>query len=197
MVRGGWVQRGIDGVPRAGLLCRSGGMPPLPPNRGSDKSVPLRPHAPPPPQPLPLTLWARAVKKYTPPPPTCPFGRAVLKNPQFFMLRTALSDCPQGPTANRQPPTANRHQPPAIIQYRFCGFVSCPCLGHETESVSVNVRFCWRYEHGGRLPVRPDTNPPHPPLDPPTHTSQHLLRTGNLGASSGKFFLSLENLQNT
>ena len=36
---------------------------------------------------------------------------------------------------------------------------------------------------GGRLPVRPDTTPPPPFLDPPTHTSQHLVRTGNLGAS--------------
>ena len=36
-------------------------------------------------------------------------GRAVLKKPGFFLLRTALTDSPQGPpTANRQPSTANR-----------------------------------------------------------------------------------------
>ena len=42
-------------------------------------------------------------------------ARAVLKKPDFFFLRTALKDSPQGPpTANRhQPPTAaNHHQPP-------------------------------------------------------------------------------------
>ena len=34
--------------------------------------------------------------------------------------------------------------------------------------------------HGGRLPVRADTNPPPPPsLDPPTHTSWYLVRTAN------------------
>ena len=43
-----------------------------------------------------------------------PKGRAVLKEPIFFLLRTALNDRPKGqPTANRQlPSTANRHQPP-------------------------------------------------------------------------------------
>ena len=41
-------------------------------------------------------------------------SRAVLKGPDFFLLRTALKDHPKGPpTANRQlPPTANRRQPP-------------------------------------------------------------------------------------
>ena len=41
-------------------------------------------------------------------------ARAVLKGPDFFLLRTALKDHPKGPpTANRQlPSTANRHQPP-------------------------------------------------------------------------------------
>ena len=37
-------------------------------------------------------------------------ARAGFKKPDFFLLRTALKDSPQGPpTANRQPPpTANR-----------------------------------------------------------------------------------------
>ena len=41
-------------------------------------------------------------------------SRVVLKEPGFFLLRTALKDRPKGPpTANRQlPPTANRQQPP-------------------------------------------------------------------------------------
>ena len=41
-------------------------------------------------------------------------ARAVLKGPDFLLLRTALKERPKGPpTANRQlPPTANRHQPP-------------------------------------------------------------------------------------
>ena len=49
---------------------------------------------------------------------------------------------------NRQPPptAANRRQPPTIVQFCFCGFVSCPCLDHEAASVPVNVRFFWRYE---------------------------------------------------
>ena len=39
---------------------------------------------------------------------------AVIKNPNFFLLRTALKDRPPGPTANRQPlrTTANRQLPP-------------------------------------------------------------------------------------
>ena len=47
------------------------------------------------------------------PPP--PWARGVLKELDFFLLRTALRDRPKGPsTANHQPPpTANRHQPPA------------------------------------------------------------------------------------
>ena len=50
------------------------------------------------------------------------------------------------PTTDCQPPSAaNRHQLPTIVQYCFCGFVSCPCL-EEAESVPVNVRFYWRYE---------------------------------------------------
>ena len=64
------------------------------------------------PEPAPPTHGATS----TPPPPSCPRGtpRAVFKNPNFFWLRTALKDSPQGqPTANRhQPPIANRHQPP-------------------------------------------------------------------------------------
>ena len=80
-----------------------------------------------------------------------PSAKAVLKLPHPFLLRTAPKDH-EPPTANRQPPTANRHQPPTIVQSCFCGVVSCPCLGHEAESVPVNVRFCWRYE------------PPPPPL---------------------------------
>ena len=58
-------------------------------------------------------------------------GRAVLKKPGFFLLRTALTDSPQGPpTANRQPPTANRQpstanrQPPTVNRQpsttRYC-----------------------------------------------------------------------------
>ena len=81
--------------------------------------------------------------------------RAVLKNSNFFLLRTAPKYQP--PTANRQPPTANRRQPPTAVQYCFCGFVSCPCLDHETESVPVNVPVCWRYE---------PCCPPPPPLQP-------------------------------
>ena len=66
-------------------------------------------------------------------------GRAVFKNSFFGGLRTAP---PEPPTANRRPPptgtnrqTANRHQPPTVVQYRFCEFVSGPCLDHEAESV--------------------------------------------------------------
>ena len=46
----------------------------------------------------------------------CLGTRAVLKGPDFFLLRTALKDRPKGPpTANRQPPTAtNCHQPPTV-----------------------------------------------------------------------------------
>ena len=36
-------------------------------------------------------------------------------------------------------------QPPTIVQHFFCGFVSCPCLDHEAESVPVKAHFCWRY----------------------------------------------------
>ena len=87
----------------------------------------------------------------------------MFKNPLpfFFLLRIALKDTPpprehQLPAANRRPPstadryqpppTANRHQPPTILQHRFCGPVSCPCLGHEAQHVPVDIRFCWRYE---------------------------------------------------
>ena len=56
------------------------------------------------------------------------------------------ADCQLPPTANcHQPPTANRQQP-TIAESCFCGFVSCPCLDHEAESVPMNVRFCWHYE---------------------------------------------------
>ena len=44
-------------------------------------------------------------------------GRAVLKGPDFFLLRIALKDRPKGPpiATNRQaPPTANRRQPPTV-----------------------------------------------------------------------------------
>ena len=79
----------------------------------------------------------------------CDSRGAVLGKPTFVSVK----DSPQGPpTANRQPPTADRQpptanrQPPTNVQLRFCGLVSCPCLGHEAEGVPVNVRFCWRYE---------------------------------------------------
>ena len=76
----------------------------------------------------------------------CQCQWAVRKNSIFVLLRTALKDSPQGPptanrhqpppTANCQPPSAaNRHQPQTIVQHRFCGVVSCPCLDHEAESV--------------------------------------------------------------
>ena len=81
-------------------------------------------------------------------------NRAVLTMPDFFLLRAALKDSPQGPpTANHhqlpttnchhQPPTANRHQPPTA---------NCQPLkerrsdDQDAESVPVNVRSCWRYE---------------------------------------------------
>ena len=39
--------------------------------------------------------------------------RGVLKEVDFFLLRTALRDRPKGPRGNHwPPPTANRHQPP-------------------------------------------------------------------------------------
>ena len=86
-------------------------------------------------------------------------------------VSAALKGSPQGPpTANRQPPTPNRHQPPTMVQYSFCGVVSCPCLGYEAESVPVNVRFCWRH------------NPPfslkHSPALAHSHTVSLLLRVG-------------------
>ena len=48
-------------------------------------------------------------------------GWAVRKNPNVFLLRTALKDSPQGPTtANRhQPPTANCHQPPTANRHQL------------------------------------------------------------------------------
>ena len=55
-------------------------------------------------------------------------------------------------THHRQPPTTNRHQPPTIVQYCFCGVVSCPCLDHEAESVPAKARFCWRYESPPSFP---------------------------------------------
>ena len=58
----------------------------------------------------------------------------------------ALQISPQGPpTANRQPTPTATHCP---ILFLWCCVLpmSCPCLAHETESVPVNVRFCWRYE---------------------------------------------------
>ena len=66
----------------------------------------------------------------------CVLIRAVLKNPIFVLLRTALKDT-QPPTATNRhqpPPTARNRQPPTIVQYCFCGPVSCPCLDHEAES---------------------------------------------------------------
>ena len=46
--------------------------------------------------------------------------RGVLKELEFFLLRTAQRDRPKGPsTANHQPPpTANRHKPPTAINRR-------------------------------------------------------------------------------
>ena len=94
----------------------SGPQPPLPPRPKTSKGLTLsrtQKGGPPPP-------WGPA----TPPPhsghhPALPTmrttqaTRAVLKGPDFFLLRTALQDRPKGPpTANRQlPPTANRHRP--------------------------------------------------------------------------------------
>ena len=66
-------------------------------------------------------------------------SRAVLKNPIFFWLRTALKHSPKGP------PTAKRRQPPTSVQHCFGGIVSCPCLDPEAESVVVTVHFCSRY----------------------------------------------------
>ena len=34
--------------------------------------------------------------------------------------------------------------PAVLVIFGPCGIVSCPCLGHEAESVPVNVRFCGR-----------------------------------------------------
>ena len=66
--------------------------------------------------------------------------------------RTALKDSPQGPatadchqpptatnhqpptSTNRQPPPTTNHQPPTIVQYCFCGAVSCPCLDQQRAS---------------------------------------------------------------
>ena len=46
---------------------------------------------------------------------------------------------------NRQPPTdANRHQPPTAANRRPLN--QKRSHDHEAESVSVNVRFCWRYD---------------------------------------------------
>ena len=64
---------------------------------------------------------------------------------------------------------------------RFARIVPCPYAVH----TSALCATCWRQsvwpshfilgwsDHGVRLPVRPDTNPPlsPPTLDPPTHTS--------------------------
>ena len=68
----------------------------------------------------PLLILFRALKHWSPPRRQ---GRAVLKGPKFFFLRTAPRDhqpltanCHQPPTATkRQPPTAaNRDQPPTV-----------------------------------------------------------------------------------
>ena len=62
------------------------------------------------------------------------------------------ANCQPPSTTNHHKPTANCRQPPTIVQYCFCGFVSCPCLDHEAESVPVNVRFCWRTLFGLYFP---------------------------------------------
>ena len=128
-----------------------------------------------------------------------PLPRAVFRNLNFFLLRTApRTTNRQPPTATNRhpPPTANRHQPPTIVQCCFCGFLSCPCLDHETESVAVNVRFCWpfRFFTEGqpcpsvrglllRVPHRP---PPHaqtcpwrpPPSAAPAGSACHCVVHG-------------------
>ena len=127
--------------------------------------------------------WYRSTHPMGPlePPPHAPrtpctsFRRAVLKNPNYFLVQAS----PQGPpTASRQvpsanhhqPPTANRRQAPPIVQSCCCGLVSWPCLGHEAASIPVNVRFCWRYEPlSFFLPLRtalppPATTPLYPPV---------------------------------
>ena len=48
------------------------------------------------------------------------WDRGILRELDFFLLRTALRDRPKGPpTANHQPPpTANRHQPPTANRHQ-------------------------------------------------------------------------------
>ena len=53
------------------------------------------------------------------------FARTVLQNPNFFLLRTALKDSPQGTTNREPPPTANR-QPPTVVQYCLLWFCVWP-----------------------------------------------------------------------
>ena len=100
--------------------------------------------------PVELSDTTPRAQKVTGPQGTGVWGAGLsLRTPVFFFwLRTVPED--------HQPPTANRRQPPPIVQYGFCGLVSCPCLAHEAESVPVNVRFCWCYE----------PSPPPPPGRP-------------------------------
>ena len=81
-------------------------------------------------------------------PPLCFVKDSPLGPPTANRQPPPTANRHQPPTANghQPPPTANRHQPPTIVQHRFCGVVSCPCVAHEAESVPVNVRFCWRDE---------------------------------------------------
>ena len=101
---------------------------PPPPAAGMDK------HAPPPP-PLPEWTNIPGRSRHSWPGPLTWGGgdvwwvcnlvlepsvaRAVLKGPDFFLLRTVLKDCPKGPpTANRQPPpTANRQPLPTATNH--------------------------------------------------------------------------------
>ena len=62
--------------------------------------------------------------------------------PNFFFVKDSPQGQPPRTTNRHQPPTANRRQPPTVIQYCFSGFVSCPCLDHEAESVPINAH--WR-----------------------------------------------------
>ena len=67
-------------------------------------------------------------------PVPCAPLRAVLKILNFFLLRKALQDSPQGPpTANRQPPTAtNNCQPPTATNHQtlFNTVSVLLCLAH-------------------------------------------------------------------
>ena len=121
-------------------------------------------------------------------------GRGVLRELDFFLLRTALRDRPKGPpTANHQPPaTTNRQPPPTASRQPPTANRQSPPTGNRqspptmVEHMSYTLSFCkTAVQEHFFFPVKDppaESMPASTPLHP-VHLQQTERRLGLLSSS--------------